>query len=171
MAQKLQEETEELAKDNTELIETYNKELEAVRDVINELNTLIETYGLAEQAAKDAAEAAYKYWQAASNANANTDTKIETQASNKQNGELKQEEKKENTQTNSLGYASNGAPFIATYTVKSGDTLSGIASRYGISWNRIYTENKGIIGGNPNLIQPGQTYKIPKYATGGYTGD
>ena len=56
MAQKLQEETEELAKDNTELIETYNKELEAVRDVINELNTLIETYGLAEQAAKDAAE-------------------------------------------------------------------------------------------------------------------
>lgn len=171
MAQKLQEETEELAKDNTELIETYNKELEAVRDVINELNTLIETYGLAEQAAKDAAEAAYKYWQAASNANANTDTKIETQASNKQNGELKQEEKKENTQTNSLGYASNGAPFIATYTVKSGDTLSGIASRYGISWSRIYTENKGVIGGNPNLIQPGQTYKIPKYATGGYTGD
>ena len=172
-SEELQKQTEELAKDNTTLIETYGKELEAVKEVIKELETLIATYGTAEEAAKKAAQAAYEYWQAANNENANTDTNIKTDQDKKNTEGPKEDVKKENTntQTNSLGYASNGAPFIATYTVKSGDTLSGIASRYGINWNRIYAENRGVIGGNPNLIQPGQTYKIPKYATGGYTGD
>lgn len=44
-------------------------------------------------------------------------------------------------------------------TVKSGDTLSGIAgSNCGNSadWTGIYVRNKKVIGGNPNLIQPGQ---------------
>lgn len=60
-----------------------------------------------------------------------------------------------------------------TYTVKSGDTLSGIGSRYGISWNKIYNANKSVIGSNPNRIYPGQTLTIPGYANGGmvdYTG-
>ncbi|MFJ5839274.1 transglycosylase family protein [Streptomyces shenzhenensis] len=42
------------------------------------------------------------------------------------------------------------------YTVREGDTLSGIAARYGISWQRIYATNKPIIGTNPNMIVPGQ---------------
>ena len=42
------------------------------------------------------------------------------------------------------------------YTVKKGDTLSGIASRYGTTWQKIYENNKGVIGKNPNLIIPGQ---------------
>lgn len=60
-----------------------------------------------------------------------------------------------------------------TYTVKSGDTLSGIGSRYGISWQKIYNANKSVIGSNPNRIYPGQTLTIPGYANGGmvdYTG-
>ncbi len=43
------------------------------------------------------------------------------------------------------------------YTVKLGDTLSGIASRYGVSVQQIVSLN-GI--SNPNLIYPGQKFKI-----------
>ena len=44
------------------------------------------------------------------------------------------------------------------YTVVSGDTLSGIASRYGTTYQRL-AEYNGI--SNPNLIHPGQKIKIP----------
>jgi nucleoid-associated protein YgaU len=43
-----------------------------------------------------------------------------------------------------------------TYTVQSGDTLSGIAKKYGTTWQKIYNDNKNIIGSNPNLIRPNQ---------------
>lgn len=45
-----------------------------------------------------------------------------------------------------------------TYTVKKGDTLSGIAAKYGVTVNRIVEAN-GIK--NPNLIYAGQVLKIP----------
>jgi LysM repeat protein len=48
-----------------------------------------------------------------------------------------------------------------TVTVKSGDTLSKIAAAHGISWQKLYELNKGVIGGNPNLIRPGQVLKLP----------
>ena len=44
-----------------------------------------------------------------------------------------------------------------TYTVAKGDTLSGIASRYGTTYQKI-AEDNGIA--NPNLIFPGQVLKI-----------
>ena len=47
-----------------------------------------------------------------------------------------------------------------TYTVKSGDTLSGIASKYGTTWQKIYNDNKSVIGSNPNLIKPGKVLTI-----------
>lgn len=46
------------------------------------------------------------------------------------------------------------------YVVKRGDTLSKIATRYGISWRDIYNNNKSIIGSNPSLIYPGQKLRI-----------
>ena len=51
-----------------------------------------------------------------------------------------------------------------TYTVKSGDCLWNIAKKYygsGSSYTKIYEANKGTIGGNPNLIYPGQVLTIP----------
>lgn len=48
-------------------------------------------------------------------------------------------------------------PSAEYYTVKSGDTLSGIAARYGttvrqlVAWNNI---------SNPNLIYPGQKFRV-----------
>ena len=50
---------------------------------------------------------------------------------------------------------------MATYTVKRGDSLSKIASKYGISWRDLYNQNKSVIGSNPNLIYAGQKYTIP----------
>ena len=46
------------------------------------------------------------------------------------------------------------------YEVKSGDNLSKIGAKYGITWKEIYEANKDIIK-NPDLIQPGWKLKIP----------
>ncbi|HEU5427855.1 MAG TPA: transglycosylase family protein [Actinocrinis sp.] len=44
-----------------------------------------------------------------------------------------------------------------SYTVVSGDTLSGIAAKEGISnWEALYQDNQSVVGSNPNLIFPGQ---------------
>jgi len=42
---------------------------------------------------------------------------------------------------------------MGTYTVKSGDTLSGIGASQGVDWKSI----TGYKSGNPNLIYPGET--------------
>lgn len=42
------------------------------------------------------------------------------------------------------------------YAVRQGDSLSGIASRHGTTWRRAYAANRDMIGGDPNLIVPGQ---------------
>ena len=51
-----------------------------------------------------------------------------------------------------------------TYTVKSGDSLWKIAKKFygdGSKYTLIYNANRGTIGGNPNLIYPGQVFTIP----------
>jgi nucleoid-associated protein YgaU len=52
-------------------------------------------------------------------------------------------------------------PEPKTVTVKSGDSLSKIAAANGTTWQKLYELNKGLIGGNPNLIRPGQELKMP----------
>lgn len=56
-----------------------------------------------------------------------------------------------------------GAPASAvsnTYTVQPGDNLSAIAAKYGTTWQKIYEDNKGTIGGDPNFITPGMVLII-----------
>lgn len=60
--------------------------------------------------------------------------------------------------------ASVGQDSEVVYTVQKGDTLSGIATKYGTTYQKIAAYN-GIA--NPNLIHPGQKIKIP--AAGGAT--
>ena len=51
-----------------------------------------------------------------------------------------------------------------TYTVVSGDCLWNIAKKFygnGSQYTKIYDANRGVIGGNPNLIYPGQVLTIP----------
>ncbi|WP_307813211.1 transglycosylase family protein [Streptomyces sp. N35] len=47
------------------------------------------------------------------------------------------------------------------YTVKSGDTLSTIAAAHGTYWKKIFDANKAVIGGDPDLILPGQKLDLP----------
>ena len=50
-----------------------------------------------------------------------------------------------------------------TYTVVKGDNLSKIAKKLtgnSANWKTIYEQNKDVIGGNPNLIYPGQELVI-----------
>ena len=58
-----------------------------------------------------------------------------------------------------------GAPVATaprTYTVQPGDTLSGIAAAHGLDgWQRLYEANRGVIGGDPNRIYPGQVLVVP----------
>ena len=49
---------------------------------------------------------------------------------------------------------------IATYTVQVGDTVSGIADRYGLDPKTIFAANYGLLQDDPHLLQPGQQLKI-----------
>jgi lysozyme len=46
------------------------------------------------------------------------------------------------------------------YTVKPGDTLSGVAQQYNTTWAAIYHDNQSEIS-NPNLIYAGQQLRVP----------
>ena len=48
----------------------------------------------------------------------------------------------------------------AQSSTASGDTLSTIAAANGVSWQHLYAENQSTIGGDPNLILPGQVLSI-----------
>lgn len=60
-----------------------------------------------------------------------------------------------------------GSPAPATaqsYTVVKGDCLWNIAKKFygnGSKYSVIYNANKSVVGGNPNLIYPGQVLTIP----------
>jgi nucleoid-associated protein YgaU len=54
-----------------------------------------------------------------------------------------------------------GAHSTVTYTVKPGDTLSGIAEWFRLhGYGDLYAENVAVIGANPNLINPGERITI-----------
>lgn len=51
---------------------------------------------------------------------------------------------------------------LRSHVVVKGDSLSKIAKQFGLpSWKPLYEKNKGVIGGDPNLIRPGQKLIIP----------
>lgn len=48
------------------------------------------------------------------------------------------------------------------YTVRPGDTLSQIAETHQVDggWHHLYQENRSVVGGDPNLILPGQVLDL-----------
>jgi len=70
---------------------------------------------------------------------------------------------------------SAGTPFMAAastvtrtarYVVQPGDTLSGIAARFGLpgGWQALYAANRTVIGPDPNVIHTGTVLTIPRPA-------
>ncbi|MFJ8938109.1 transglycosylase family protein [Streptomyces sp. NPDC102365] len=59
----------------------------------------------------------------------------------------------------SAGHTGRGSS-RGDYTVRGGDTLSGIAARYGTTWQRVYAANRTVIGGDPDVIVPGQRLRV-----------
>ncbi|MGW0842952.1 transglycosylase family protein [Streptomyces sp. NPDC002787] len=60
-----------------------------------------------------------------------------------------------NPPARSTGHPDRGSS-RGDYTVRQGDSLSGIAARHQTTWRQVYAANKAVIGGDPNLIVPGQ---------------
>ena len=54
------------------------------------------------------------------------------------------------------------------HTVKAGDTLSGLARKYGVQggWRALYQANKDIVGCCPDRLNVGTLLVIPKSAKG-----
>jgi LysM repeat protein len=52
--------------------------------------------------------------------------------------------------------ADGDAAVAGSYTVVRGDTLAKIAAAHGESWRELYKLNVGVIGGDPNVLVPGQ---------------
>ena len=59
------------------------------------------------------------------------------------------------TRVNEL-MAENKKETSVTYIVKEGDNLNKIAKKHNTVWQKIYEDNKSVIGSNPNIIKPGQ---------------
>jgi LysM repeat protein len=69
-------------------------------------------------------------------------------------------------QTQAAPSAASQRPAMQTYTVQSGDTLSGIAKRLlgsASSYMEIFNANRDQLS-DPDKIQPGQVLKIPQHA-------
>ena len=171
-SQEVQDDTQELVKDNVELIDTYDKQLEAIQDVIDTLEKLETAYNSAAEAAKKAAEEAKAYWTAAQNKNASIDSNITDGApTSSSNGQLnsvntkpQEEPKKQSLDLNSYITVKSGQKWYASSdgggssgTAKSGKIVkiqSGAKYPYNIDWLG-WIKKEAIDG----------------YDTGGYTGE
>lgn len=60
-----------------------------------------------------------------------------------------------------LNVAPGAKSAVTEYEVVSGDNLSKIGKKYGVTWQEIYEANRDRIK-NPDLIQPGWRLKIPQ---------
>jgi len=62
-----------------------------------------------------------------------------------------------------LAAAARAAAKTARYVVQPGDTLSGIAARFGLpgGWQALYAVNRAVIGPDPNVIAAGTVLAVP----------
>lgn len=55
--------------------------------------------------------------------------------------------------------SSSTASSNGSYTVRSGDSLSAIAAKFGIDWHTLYANNRSVVS-NPNVINVGQQLSV-----------
>ena len=166
--------TEELLADNNELIDSYDKEVAAIKGVLEQLDGLIAKYEAASDAAKKATEDAKNYWLAEQNKNADVDSNIENISANKENNQPTTVAETPKPATNkpaapSLNYGSyiSVKPGTRWYADSYGGGNSGTARAGNISYinpGAPYAYNIGGLG----WVKKSD---IVGYDTGGYTGD
>ena len=163
--------TETLLENNDALIENYNKELEAIQNVIDQLDDLVAKYQEAEAAAKAATEEAYKYWQQEQNKNASVDNKIDKPAENQPTNTTPAtpapkapEPAKPSLNTGSYIEVKSGTRW---YADSYGGGASGPARSGKISYINLKGSHPYNIGGLGWIRKT----DIVGYDTGGYTGD
>jgi LysM repeat protein len=88
-----------------------------------------------------------------------TTKKSTTESTKKQSTKKATPSKPAKTPARGTNNASRGTS-RGDYTVREGDTLSGIAAEHGTTWRKIYAANTSVIGGDPDLIVPGQRLDI-----------
>ena len=171
------EKTQQLVKDNDELIETYNKELEAVQSVIDELDTLRQAYVDAESAAKTATEAAKNYWIAATNKDANADASKVLDAEFGTEADVTKDLAKTDTNNNTSAEPTKPTLEIGSFVdVKSGalwysNSYGGGKSGRAKDGKIKYINSKGSHPYNIGGLGWIKKSDIVGYDTGGYTGD
>ena len=169
--------TETLLENNDELIDSYNKELEAIQSVIGQLDDLISKYDDARIAAEEATRAAYEYWQQEQNKNADVDPNLDKGA--------------QGNNENNPAPASNTPSVTPASTPESSKPSLSVGSYIDVkSGTRWYANSYG--GGSSGMARGGKiayinangshAYNIGGlgwikktdivgYDTGGYTGD
>ena len=58
---------------------------------------------------------------------------------------------------------------MATYTVRSRDTLHTIAVAHGTTWETLYALNRAVVGSNPDVIEVGMVLQLPGASQTSYT--
>lgn len=179
--------TEQLLWDNQELIESYENELKAIKEVIDELDSLIAKYKEAENAAKAATEEAYRYWQAEQQ-KAAQDAKKDQNSSGDKGDSSKDTKTSKDTNKGSDGpkgsgdgIASigdtatlNGKYYYDSYgTSPAGSKYSGVAN--GVVIDKINNNPYGIhihsADGKYGDLGWVKKSQLSGYDTGGYTGN
>lgn len=177
---------EELIQDNGVLIQTYQDQLNEVRKVINELQSLCSQYNSVKIAAQQAAEAAYNYWKAVNDQAANA-AGNNVSGGNSNSGNSSSNSRGSNNSssggTGSVGgdgaTIGNQITYSGSYyydsfgTKPSGSKYSGVAD--GVTIDIVNNNPYGIHikssdGRYPDLgwIKRNQ---VTRWNTGGYTGD
>ena len=180
--------TEELIQDNGVLIQTYQDQLNEVRKVINELQSLCSQYNAVKIAAQQAAEAAYNYWRAVNGEAANA-AGNNVSGGNSNSGSSGSNSRSSNNSSSESGGAGsvggdgatvgNQITYSGSYyydsfgTKPSGSKYSGVAD--GVTIDIVNNNPYGIHikssdGRYPDLgwIKRNQ---VTRWNTGGYTGD
>ena len=165
--------TEELLADNNELIDSYGKELEAIKGVLEQLDDLITKYQEASDAAKQATEDAKNYWLAEQNKNADVEDNIENIAAEQEkNQPAAVEETPKPVETKPAAPSLTKGSYVS---VKPGtkwyaDSYGGGSWGYARAGSIKYTSS-GPYGYNIDGLGWIRKTDIVGYDTGGYTGD
>lgn len=186
------DETKQLIADNNDLTTSYQERLDVMKGLGDQIDSLADSFKKASDAAENTikkvhdllhemdletaaaydkdATAATKDKTAVNAINGTTQaTTVKTTASTASTTSTTAKKSSSSSSSNAYsGYRLGGKK----YTIKSGDTLSGIAKRYYGSaalYTEIWNHNKGHLRGkNANQIWPGEILYLN---TGGYTGD